>query len=131
MCEKNKKGENMGNLGLYQWMTKSSKRVGGPLQFMGLIACGGYMVIRLSEEGIKYFFKKRSKKDLYVSNKGEDYDIQVTSTNSDGITFYSGEVIRILESDADCILIERIGDAQSPYFISNEFLKKILGKDNV
>ena len=41
----------MSNLGLYQIMTKYAKKMGGPLQFLGAVAVGGYIVIRAVEAG--------------------------------------------------------------------------------
>ena len=34
----------MSNLGWYQWMTSTSKKVGGPLRFMGILIGGGIVV---------------------------------------------------------------------------------------
>lgn len=43
----------MSNLGLYQKMTTWAKKMGGPLQFLGAVAVGGYIVLRTAETGGK------------------------------------------------------------------------------
>ena len=40
-----------------------------------------------------------------------------------GLRFSKGDKIRVLENDADSILIEKIGDRSNPYYVSRDFLK--------
>ena len=42
-----------------------------------------------------------------------------------GLVFKVGDNYKILNRDADSILIEKFGDDNNPYFVSAEFLKKI------
>ena len=50
----------MSNLGLYQMMTTVAKRVGGPLRFLGIVAAGGYVVLRPLETAGKWLVKNCS-----------------------------------------------------------------------
>lgn len=48
----------MSNLGLYAEITRISKKCGGPVNFLLLVAGGGYVVSRLAESGVKWSYKK-------------------------------------------------------------------------
>ena len=45
--------------------------------------------------------------------------------SNEGLEFKIGDQFRVLESDKDAILIEKIGDNNNPYFVSAELLKNI------
>ncbi len=45
--------------------------------------------------------------------------------DSNGLVFKVGDNFRILNHDADAILIEKLGDDNNPYFVSADFLKQI------
>ena len=36
-----------------------------------------------------------------------------------------GDAYRILESDGESVLIEKIGDTNNPYFVSADFLRSV------
>ena len=59
----------MGNLGWYQLMTTVAKKVGGPKVLFGLLAVGGYAVIRTVEAGGKKVIKLVKKENKDISDK--------------------------------------------------------------
>ena len=78
----------MNNLGWYQWFTTNAKKVGGPLSLMGLIAVGGYAIIRTVEAGEKKIIKvvkvrhKRALNDeLPICNVTADGSIEKERTD--------------------------------------------------
>jgi len=115
----------MSNLGLYQWMTKTSKKVGGPANFLLLVGTTGAVVYKCSEVGVKRCIKKiRAKRENNKKNI-EVYTITEQGISNEGLRFILGDTFRILETDGDSALIEKIGDADNPYFVSIELLNKI------
>ena len=110
----------MSNLGLYQDMTTFAKKVGGPIGFIGVVAAGGYVVLRTIEGGIKAVI---SKKPCKV--KGMIFTVMSSATDEQGLSFAVGEQFRVLESDRNAIQIEKIGDLNNQYFVSAEFLRSI------
>ena len=119
----------MGNLGTYQWITTTSKKVGGPVALLGLVAVGGYAVFRSVEAGGKYVYKLVKKKKGVTTEKDVDalkHTVIVEGVSNEGVTFKAGDVFYILAEDGDCILIDKIGDPNSPYYISKEFMNQIL-----
>ena len=115
----------MSNLGLYQTMTTVAKKVGGPKNFLLLVGIGGYGVFRIGEAGIKKFIKaviqyKNSKK---ISSKL--YVVHSAGESNEGLRFIAGDTFRVLESDGDAVLIEKIGEDNNPHFVSRELLLTI------
>ena len=112
----------MSNLGLYQAMTKYAKKVGGPLQFLSIFAVGGYIVLRTIEAGGKTVIKSLKTKDKAIANT---YVVHTQGMSNEGLQFVVGEQFRVLEIAGDAVLIEKIGAANNPYFVSSEFLCSI------
>lgn len=116
----------MSNLGLYQTMTTAAKKVGGPVNFLLLVGAGGYGVLRLGEAGIKKIVKTVKK---HTGRKEVDppkkYVVHSAGESNEGLVFNEGDMYRVLEIDRDCVLIEKIGDKNNPYFVSSELLKSI------
>lgn len=108
-------------LGLYQSIVVWSKKLGGPKRFIALTMASGYLVGRTVEVGVKTLAKaaKKSKKPPLPT-----YTIH-TAASSDDLHFSAGDTFHILEQDKDAVLIEKIGDANNPYFISTQELKNI------
>lgn len=52
--------------------------------------------------------------------------VKVAGTSNEGVHFDIGEEIYVLETDSEAVLIDKIGDPDSPYFISKDFLYQIL-----
>ena len=115
----------MSNLGLYQTITTVSKRVGGPRNFLLLVAGGGYVVLRGAEAGVKKI-GKMIKGNVERPQLVERY-YEITSEGSDdnGLHLKIGDKFRVIEHDNDVILIERIGDTNNPYYTSCLFLESI------
>lgn len=114
----------MGNLGLYQWMTRTAKKVGGPGNFLVLIGVAG----AITERGVEIFIKKVVKKikARNVSNfKEKFYKVTFPGETNEGVEFLIGDQIRVLEVDGDSVLIEKNGDKNNPYFVSANLLRKI------
>lgn len=119
----------MGNLGAYQWMTTTAKKVGGPLNFMLLIAGAGAVTYKTVEtcvvctaKGIK---KLLEAKQYSVIADEKVYIITSDEDTSKVVKFKIGDQFKVLESDGDAVLVEKIGDENNPYFISAEMLRKI------
>lgn len=119
----------MSNLGAYQWFTTISKKVGGPYQLLGITAIGGYTVIRIIEAGGKTVYKlvkkykgKNQRKNII---KVPEYTVIKAGKNNENVTFSIGDKFRILEKDKDSVLIDKIDDPNSPYFVSVSFLEEV------
>ena len=114
----------MNNLGLYQWITTTAKKVGGPLQFLIIVGGTGYVIIRSTEAGVKTIIKKVSKR-LFSKKDSPIYAVETYGKNNEGIEFQVGDLFRVLESDGDAVLIEIIDNPNNPYFVSADFLRTI------
>lgn len=118
----------MGNLGVYQLMTTVAKKVGGPGILLVGIAVGGYVVIRTAEGGIKTGIKKVRKyleTKSIVSNNSKLYSVYKYGECNEGLIFNTGDTYKVLEKDGDSVLIEKIGNANNPYFVSSQLLREI------
>lgn len=115
----------MSNLGTYQWITTTSKKMGGPVPFLCLTAVGGYALIRVIEAGGKKVIKLIKASSQNRISAAPCFVVQTDATSNEGVMFKSGDKLRVLESDGESILIDRINDTQSPYFVSADFLSSI------
>ena len=119
----------MGNLGAYQWMTTTAKKVGGPVNFMLLIAGAGAVTYKTVETGVvctaKGIKKLLESKQYSVIADEKVYIITSDEDTSKVVKFKIGDQFKVLESDGDAVLVEKIGDKNNPYFISAEMLRKI------
>lgn len=119
----------MSNLGAYQWMTTFAKKVGGPINLMLLVASGGAAIYKGGEIAVKRAAKSvkehRTKKLLTSASKGSCYVVTSAGESNEGVKFCIGDQYRVLEADGDSVLIEKIGDANNPYFVSAELLRTI------
>lgn len=123
----------MSNLGLYQWMTKIAKKVGGPVNFMVLLGATGAVLERTVEFGLTKVYKNRKACTNNVPSK-KIYKVMMSERNNEGVEFSVGEQFRVLEIDGDAVLIEKLGDNHNPYFVSGQFLEKIsnfINKKNI
>lgn len=113
----------MGNLGWYQRITIWSKKVGGPQNLLLLVATGGYGV----GKGIEAIIKKlinRKKKNKLLKNTVV-YRVYKSSIDNNGIEFYVNDTFKVLETDGNSVLIEKIGDKNNPYFVDKNLLNEI------
>jgi hypothetical protein len=119
----------MTNLGWYQKITTASKAVGGPKRLFGLVLAGGAAVgvggTILTQKAIKAVINKINKKNANHIKNGKIIKVTTEGMDSNGLVFKVGDNYRILNHDADAILIEKLGGDKNPYFVSADFLKQI------
>ena len=119
----------MSNLGGYQWLTTSAKKVGGPVNLVLLIAGSGAIIYKggevLVKNGVKAIKKIRAEKKVIAESSAQIYCVNVQGVSNEGLEFKIGDQFRVLETDKDAVLIEKIGDDNNPYFVSEELLKDI------
>ena len=121
----------MSNLGTYQTITRISKAVGGPKVFMGLVLGTGIAIGSIATSFVAVAVSKNKKdKDSVkklVSNieKQKTYETIIADESNENILFNVGDKFKVLEIDKDAVLIDKIGDKNSPYYVAKDFLKKI------
>lgn len=113
----------MGNLGWYQRITSWSKSLGGPQNLLLLTAIGGYGVVRGFEAIGKKAVKSVKKKNSISENR--TYKVITQVENNEGLKFNFDDEFRVLQTDGDAVLIEKIGDKNSPYFVDRKLLSNI------
>lgn len=114
----------MSNLGRYQDIVKWSKAVGGPNNFIALVAGSGAVAGATAIYGI---YKHREKHNM-LKGKAQSptvYVVDKAGKSNDGLEFFDGDKFKVLEVDGDAVLIEKIGDQNNPYFVSATFLKSV------
>ena len=115
----------MGNLGGYQILTTAAKFVGGPEMLVGLLIGAGVVVGGLVVAGGGAIKKKASKTAEEKRQEAESAVVHTVHTegkSNEGLLFKVGDQFRVLNSDGDAGLIEKIGDENNPYFVSLRFL---------
>lgn len=118
----------MGNLGWYQLMTSSAKRVGGPKTFMGLLITGGFalgLVAYVGGTAISNRIQQRKNQKKKTEAAAIIYTVNVEGKSNEGLLFKQGDQFKILEKDGDAGLITKLGDYNNPYFVSLRFLSSI------
>lgn len=114
----------MGNLGLYQLMTTMAKRVGGPAVLGGLVLGAGALLAEgrhvITDKVSAAIAKKNQSRDAAVVHV-----VEKEGTSNEGLVFKVGEAFKVLEIDGDAALVEKLGDANNPYFVSARFLRTI------
>ena len=119
----------MSNLGKYQWITSTSKKVGGPVNLLLLVGIAGAVIGKLGEIGLKKGIRAiklhlTSQNDADNSTK-RIYSVTANGESSEGVKFVIGDQYIALDQDDDSVLIEKIGDDNNPYFVSAGFLRSI------
>jgi hypothetical protein len=119
----------MSNLGGYQKIVKAAKTVGGPRNFVLLTFVVGVAVGIGVEVGTKKIVKtvksKSNNRKGLVETENLSLDVIADGKDNNVLEFHVGDKYRILESDGDAILIEKLGDDNNPYFVSSDFLNVI------
>lgn len=113
---------------MYQHMVVLAKKVGGPLVLGGLVAAGGWVVGRGGEAGGKGIAKVVRRRKQSKSQTGEaprSFVVTEAAECGGGLTLEPGDQFRLLERVEDGVLIERIGDDDSPYVVSVQLLVEI------
>ena len=119
----------MSNLGAYQWLTTTAKKVGGPKNLILIIAGTGAVVYKGSEVAVKKAVKEIKKRtSKHTSPEMADttiYTVSADGVSNEGLELKVGDLFRVLETDKDAVLIELIGNGNNPYFVSAELLRSI------
>ncbi|MGM0239506.1 hypothetical protein ID741_002106 [Enterococcus sp. AZ103] len=120
-------GNNMGNLGWYQLITTLAKKVGGPKVLLGLVAAGGYVIIRTAEAGGKKVVKlvKKKRESKIEETSLTTFIFTETGVGDGGLKYFEGESFFVAATHNDVILIEKENDKDNPYFVSGDWLKKV------
>jgi hypothetical protein len=58
-------------------------------------------------------------------HKGVIYDVIADGKDNSGLELLIGDSFKILKLDGDSVKIEKVGDANNPYFVSRQFLASI------
>ena len=114
----------MSNLGAYQWLTTAAKKVGGPKNLVLIIAGTGAVVYKGSEIVVKKTVKIRIHQLTEIADT-KVYSVTAEGISNEGLAFKIGDQFRVLETDKDAVLIEKIDDDNNPYFVSEELLTNI------
>ena len=118
----------MSNLGWYQWITTASKKVGGPLQLLGIVAGGGAIAGSLATKGYDAAKKRitiiKEEKE-HAAEASIVHNVTKKGRSNEGLEFNIGDQFRVLERDGDAVLIEKLRDKNNPYFVSAVFLSSI------
>lgn len=114
----------MSNLGRYQTMTRLAKKVGGPTALAVITFVSGYVAIRPAEAGAKRIIRRAKNPTPPCEWKGRTFQVTVDGDEKE-VHLRVGGSYRVLECDGDAILIEVVGDANNPYFVSSKFLRSV------
>lgn len=114
----------MSNLGWYQVMTVLAKKVGGPINLAAITAGAGSALTLLTGFSVQAIIR------WHRTMKGQNQltqliDVTSAGTDDSGLTFDVGDSYRILYSDTDMVLVEKIGDTNNPYMVSPDFLRLV------
>lgn len=118
----------MSNLGWYQILTSVAKKAGGPKALIALLLgtgalLGGGAVACANTVKKKVSAVFESKKQ--IADTAAIYTVRTAGVSNEGLSFKEGDKFKVLEYDGDAGLIDKVGDENSPYFVSIKFLKSI------
>ena len=118
----------MSNLGWYQVITTWSKKVGGPLNLLGIVAGVGAIGGVAGTKGVEALVGSQKKKAAEKEKAAEllkTYTVSKEGVSNEGLQFHVGETFKVLERDGNAVLIEELGDDNNPYFVAAELLNEI------
>lgn len=119
----------MSNLGDYQRMTTWSKKVGGPVNLLGLAVGSGVLIGGLVVHFGSGFYEK-----IISKNNNEIKDpvvnaktFEVTTANNEifELSFEVGDEFKVIETDGETVLITKIDGENEPIYVSKDFLKGV------
>lgn len=101
----------MGNLGLYLWLTRVAKKLGGPVLFVVTLVLGGGLLCIGLEKAITAIVKavRKEKKNIAAEPV---YTVNQDAVSDDGKVFSAGDQFRVMIRDGEFALIERIRDEE-------------------
>ncbi len=112
------------NLGMYQWITTASKKVHGPGKLIALLVGGGAIIgaggVKAKQKISSSRNKKKQKLEATIV-----HTVTEEGRSNEGLLFAKGDTFRVIETDGDACLIDKIGDENSPYYVSLNFLCSI------
>lgn len=112
----------MSNLGMYQKIIEYSKKVGGPLNLLG-ITLGTGALIGISGKTIVDNLKNKKENNLLEIN--QEFEVTTAGQDDSNLSFEVGDIFKVILVDIDVVLIEKIKDENSPYYTSNDFLSRV------
>lgn len=118
----------MSNLGWYQVITTWSKKVGGPLNLLGIVAGVGVIGGVVGTKGVEALVgsqKKKAAEKEKAAGLLKTYTVSKEGVGNEGLQFHVGETFKVLERDGNAVLIEKLGDDNNPYFVAAERLNEI------
>lgn len=118
----------MSNLGWYQVITTWSKKVGGPLKLLVIVAGVGAIGGVAGTKGVEALVGSQKKKVAEKEKAAEllkTYTVSKEGVSNEGLQFHVGETFKVLERDGNAVLIEKLGDDNNPYFVAAELLNEI------
>lgn len=118
----------MSNLGMYQNITKWSKKLGGPVNFIAVVAVGGYAVGKCAEFVVKQGSRivgNLAEKKQVTSENDCVYTTRAAGWCDDEVVVSVGDKFRVLGCDGEAVLIELIGKPDNPYFVSDAWLRTV------
>lgn len=114
----------MGNLGGYQTIIEASKKVGGPLNLLGIVFGTGIVAGVTSKIAVDKFLNQ---KNISLIEINQEFEVTGAGQYDRGLSFEVGDIFKVILMDMDdeVALIEKIEDENNPYYVSNNFLKEI------
>ena len=112
----------MSNLGGYLKMTTWSKKVGGPLNLLGITLGTGALI---GIGGKTIADNLLNKKENNLVEIDQEFEVTTAGQDDEKLKFEVKDRFRVILIDGDAVLIEKIKDENNPYYISNDFLKQI------
>lgn len=112
----------MSNLGMYQKIIEASKKVGGPLNLLGIVFGTGVASGVASKTIVDKILNKKNNNWVEIN---QEFEVTTVGQDDTGLIFEVGDFFRVILSDTDAVLIEKIKGEKNPYYVSNDFLKEI------
>lgn len=116
-----------GNLGLYLWLTRIAKKMGGPVAFVLVMIAGGVLVGLGAEAAVKKLVREYKKRKTNFANE-PIYTVIREAVSEDGMDFMTGDQFRVLMQEGEYALVERLRGMEHR-ILSISFLKSITEDD--
>jgi hypothetical protein len=115
----------------YQHLTTIAKKIGGPRVLLVAVAAGGALAGKASEVGVKAVVRKARSIKQTLDARAEAaamsrvYRVAEDADAGGGLRLQTGDELRVLARDHDAILIEVVGNANNPWYVSGDLLASI------